>query len=191
MSGRGRHFSPILALGLVGAMLGVAGSPPLSEYELKAKFLPHFAAAVQWPTDVFPGFEKTFRVGVLGTDPFGDALEKAFQREKQGIGPRHPVEIVRSWNLADMKTCHMVFISRSEQYRMEEILAVLVTRSVLTVGETERFVQQGGIIGFRMRGKYVRFAINPDAALRARLPIDSDLLELAEIERDPQRAEAR
>jgi hypothetical protein len=191
MSRRGnRPFSPILAFGLFCAILGVAGSSPVPEYELKAKFLPHFAAAVTWPPDVIPSFEKAIRVGVLGEDPFGDALEKAFQREKQGAGLRHPVEIVRSVKLADIQKCHMVFVSRSEQNRMDEILAVLGTRSVLTVGEGERFVQQGGIIGFRMRGNQVRFAINPDAALRVGLLIDSDLLDLAEIVRDPERKKA-
>jgi len=51
----------------------------------------------------------------------------------------------------------------------------------LTIGETPRFVEQGGMIGFYPDGVNVRFEINPDAAARAKLRISSRLLQLAKI----------
>jgi hypothetical protein len=47
------------------------------------------------------------------------------------------------------------------------------------VGESENFVQQGGMIGFFLEDNKVRFEINLDAAERARLKISARLLALA------------
>jgi hypothetical protein len=51
--------------------------------------------------------------------------------------------------------------------------------SVLTIGETQNFLAEGGIIRFVMDGARVRFEINPEAAARENLRISSRLLRLA------------
>jgi len=51
--------------------------------------------------------------------------------------------------------------------------------SVLTVGESERFVQEGGMIGFLLEDNKIRFEINLDAAVHARLKVSSRLLAIA------------
>jgi hypothetical protein len=50
---------------------------------------------------------------------------------------------------------------------------------VLTVGETERFTQTGGMINFIMEGNKIRFEINDETAKKAGLKISSKLLSLA------------
>jgi YfiR/HmsC-like len=55
----------------------------------------------------------------------------------------------------------------------------LSARPVLTVGETAHFVQDGGIVGFRLEEKKVRFEINVGAAEKARLKVSAKLLALA------------
>ncbi len=50
---------------------------------------------------------------------------------------------------------------------------------VLTVGETQEFVKQGGMIALCLEGKKVRVDINLDASGRAGLKISSRLLWLA------------
>jgi hypothetical protein len=59
------------------------------------------------------------------------------------------------------------------------ILAFLNGAPILTVGETDDFIQQGGMIGFCLQGKKIRFDINLNAAQRANLKISSRLLLLA------------
>jgi hypothetical protein len=54
-------------------------------------------------------------------------------------------------------------------------------KSILTVGETEMFTRQGGIINFITVDNKVRYEINLDAARRADLDISSKLLRLAKI----------
>jgi hypothetical protein len=52
---------------------------------------------------------------------------------------------------------------------------------ILTVGETEGFAAQGGIVNFRLEGGRVRLEINIEAAERAKLRISSKVLSLAQI----------
>ena len=52
-------------------------------------------------------------------------------------------------------------------------------KSVLTVGEAENFLQEGGIIKFHLESNKVRFAINNAVAQTAHLVISSKLLRLA------------
>ena len=52
---------------------------------------------------------------------------------------------------------------------------------ILTVGETPRFIEQGGIVNFFLENGKVRFEINRSAAERSGLRISSRLLQLAKI----------
>jgi hypothetical protein len=58
-------------------------------------------------------------------------------------------------------------------------LANLEARAVLTVGEFEHFVQEGGMIGFFREDNKVRREINLTAAEHAKLKISARLLALA------------
>jgi hypothetical protein len=63
----------------------------------------------------------------------------------------------------DMRGCQIVYVARSERGRLGEIIASLQGNAILTVGETEQFTRQGGVIGFKMEGDKVRFDINASA----------------------------
>jgi len=80
-----------------------------------------------------------------------------------------------------VKDCHILFISRSERPRLEQILAHLQGRSVLTVSDLEDFARQGGVIRFVLVEDKVRLRINLEAAKAAGLTISSKLLRPAQI----------
>ena len=153
-------FALLLCLLLAGpAQLRAADG--VSEYHVKAAFLAKFPEFVKWPA---PG--ATITVGVLGDDPFGNVLEQM-------------IKVRRAKRVEELKGCQIIFIARSERGNVGAILAALAGTGVLTVGETEDFVKQGGIIGFTMEGERVRFEINSGAARRGGLEISSRLLKLA------------
>jgi hypothetical protein len=56
--------------------------------------------------------------------------------------------------------------------------------TVLTVGETEGFATQGGIVNFKLIDGRVRLEINIEAAWQAKLRISSQVLSLASIVKD-------
>jgi len=168
---------------------GDAGPLPSSsrdEYEVKAAMLYNFAKFVDWPAAALaPG--APFVIGIVGNDPFGIRFDASL-RDKAVNG--HPI-VVRRFALADdMKGCQVLFLSAADPARARRVLQSFARAPVLTVGEGEHFAAIGGVIGFVMDDRRVRFEINLDAAHRAGLQISSKLLRLATVRRDAVR-EAR
>ena len=154
---------------------------PPSEYELKAAFLFNFAKFVDWPPNAFASPDASFLVCVLGTDPFGGALDDALRGK---VIAEHPARVSRIKRVADITGCQILFVAASESHLLPEVLAKLRGQCVLVIGETNDFASSGGAIQFTLEDNRVRFFINPDAADRAGLKISSKLLALAKIVRD-------
>ncbi len=166
-----------LMLALSGAIAEIrAAETQPTEYQLKAAFLFNFAKFVDWPSDAFPERDSPLIIGVLGEDPFGDDLKETV-RNKLVSG--HPLSVKATNSVAEARKCHILFISTSENRRLRQLLDGIRDASVLTVGESEQFLDDGGIIKFSIQGQKIRFEINPAAAKRAGLKISSKLLSLA------------
>jgi len=169
-------FELLTVLALLSASTLGAEEPQPSEYQLKAVFLYNFAKFVEWPAEAFPRTNAPFIIGVLGQSPLGEELERTV-RNKTLNG--HPFVIKYLKGISDMSGCHVLFVSPSERRRMSEILRIASQGSILTVSETDRFLQSGGMIRFFMEGNKVRFDINDEAAKSANLRISSKLLSVA------------
>ena len=173
--------SPILSLGLVWLLAlggGRAQESPPTEYQLKAAFLLNFAKFVEWPPAAFAKADAPIVLGILGENPFGDAIEQMV-RDKT-INNR-PLVVKGFRSSAEATNCHILFIATSEKARLPEVLKSLseAKASVLTVGETDRFTESGGMINFVRQGNKIRFQINEAAAKSVGLKISSKLLSLA------------
>lgn len=151
---------------------------PAREYQIKAVFLFNFAQFVDWPPAAFPEPQTPLVIGVLGEDPFGASLDETVRGEKVG---NRPLVVQRYREPQEIKTCHVLFISQSEAGRLEQILASLKGRNLLTVGDAGEFSQRGGMIRFVTENNKIRLRINVEAAKAAALTISSKLLRPAEI----------
>jgi hypothetical protein len=181
VSQRARQTGIILAL-LVCAHIVAApnarAQDALSEYQVKAAYLFNFLKFVEWPDDAFADSLAPIVIGVVGDDPFGSALPqvtigKTVQGRDLVIRKYHSGE--------DVRGAHILFISPSEKKRLPMILSSLHGSSVLTVADTEGFLDAGGMIQFLNENDRVRFAINVDATSRAKLKMSSKLLSLAKV----------
>lgn len=162
----------------VSSRAHAGGAPAPKEYQVKAALLLNFAQFIQWPAAALPTPEAPIVVGILGEDPFGNMLEQAFQDES--IDGRK-LEIKRSRQIDDLKSCQMLFISKSENARLAEVLASLKDQGIVTIGEVDQFGERGGIINFYLEAGKVRFEINSDMAQRRGLKINAQLLKRAKI----------
>lgn len=153
---------------------------PDLEHQVKAAFLYNFARFIEWPPDA-PEGEGSFVIGVLGSDATSRALEATVQGKSVG-GRTIQVRPVKSQDEA--LQCHMLFVGSETAERLRPVLKAVRGSAVLTVGDSEAFAREGGIVHFVMQDRHVRFAVNTDAAARAGLKISSKLLQLAIIVRD-------
>lgn len=160
---------------LLLALVSLAASAP-TEYEVKAAFLFNFARYTEWPEGAFADAEAPLVFGVLGEDPFGELLDRTVEGKRLH---ERPIVVKRAARLADLGRVHVLYVSRSEQERLDEILADLARRPVFSVSDLPSFAQDGGIARFvRVNGK-VQFGIEARRAEALGLRISSHLLKLA------------
>lgn len=168
-------FSFFLIFFLATAGMARANSTA-EEYAIKAAFLYHFAQFVEWPDGTFRNPDSPLIYCTMGEDPFHGALEANLLGKKiHG----HQIQVQHAKRIADLQSCHVLFIGEDENKTIAEALASLKGRPVLLVGESERFAQDGGMIGFCVEEKKIRFEINLDSAEKAQLKISAKLLALA------------
>jgi hypothetical protein len=155
-------------------------APPAAtpEYQLKAVFLFNFAQFVEWPAAGFPVSDAPLVIGVLGTDPFGSALDEVVRGE--AVGP-HRLEVRRYTRVEEVGPCQILFIGASEAGRLEQIANRLQNRPILTVSDLEGSALRGVMIRFVPENGRIRLRINLEAARQAGLQVSSKLLRRAEI----------
>jgi hypothetical protein len=173
----------VLAVSLaVGNWGSSAQAQTPSEYEMKAVFLYNFAQFVEWPPEPSGMPDPGFVICVVGQDPFGESLDGAVSGKF--INSRS-VTLRRIRRASEAKACQIAFISSSERRHLRPLLDSLDGARVLTVGDTEGFGEQGGMINFTLEESRVRFEINVEATQRVGLKLSSKLLALAVIVRSP------
>jgi|SRR5690242_4333354 YfiR/HmsC-like len=168
----------IVACFLALAMTAAAQSARAPEYQVKAAFLYNFAKFVEWPAQALPGSSAPFRICVLGHDPFGDSLTSIVQG-KSITG--HPIAAMGLPSAAEVRSCHVLFISHSDPEILKPALERIRGLPILTVGESADFLPLGGMINFVLEEDRVRFEINLEAAERHHLKLSSKLLAVARV----------
>jgi len=150
-----------------------------SEYELKAAFLHNLSNFITWPSKAFSSDDAPFLLCILGSDPFGDNLEAITGNQK--VAGQHSIQVLKITNEVDAKECHLVFVSSSEQNKMPKILNFLNNFHILTVGDTEDFIEHGGMIMFATVEGKIKLFISSDRITASRLKASAQLLKIAKI----------
>jgi hypothetical protein len=152
--------------------------PVPAEYEVKAAFLFNFTQFVEWPPASFASDQAPLMIGILGENPFGSYLEEIVAGEKVH---GHSLTINYYKNLDEIKSCNILFINKDKAGDMNNILASIKGKNILTVSDAPFFLQQGGIVRFYTLNNKISLQINLDAAKAAKLEVSSKLLRLCKI----------
>jgi hypothetical protein len=144
----------------------------MKESDVESAFLFNFARFMHKPDRS----SRVFTIGIMGTSPFGDALEQITAHEQ--IDGR-PIQIVHVITPADATACDIVFLSESERPRLDRDLQALDGEPVLTVSTVPGFLKHGGMIQFTVISNHVRFSVNLDAVTRSHIALSSELLKVA------------
>jgi hypothetical protein len=166
-------FVGFLALGeSARASAQAAGS---LEYQVKAAYLLNFTRYVEWPGRSLPA-TAPLELCILGDDPFGETLDQAIRgRRSQG----RTVTVRRVESDEGAFGCHLVFVTDESWNQRRSLVASLTSRGILTVGNSDQFGREGGVIGFVISNETVRFVINLKAMEHSGLRISSRMLSLA------------
>ncbi len=190
----------LIIVGLLVAGVAANATQEIDEVtaaKVKAAYLYNFARFVKWPGDAFKDDDAPVIIGVVGRDPFGDLLDRTVANKK-AKGRALVIRRITSPLLpdasddepdpyraiaAELRGCHLLYISRSDEAGFPRILELLHDAPVLTVSDINAFALDGGIVEFVLDPKKgtIGFHINHGVAKQAELHISSKVLKLADI----------
>lgn len=156
------------------ACSGPSQAQVVPESRLKAAIVSKLPQFVEWPAASLES-RSSLDICVAAPDPFGPDLTALVADES--VGPRRlATRVVAS--AADVTGCQVLFLP-SHGTTPHPLLAAALNRPILTVGDSPRFLDEGGIIALRVNDGRVRFDIDDTTARRVGLKISSQLLRLA------------
>jgi YfiR/HmsC-like len=146
-----------------------------SEYQVKAAFLINFPKYMDWPATAFATATNPVIIAVSGETKVAGELEKIIAgRIVNGRG----IVLKRLAAGESPGVCHILFISAAEQKYSPSLIAKL-KRGVLSVGESDDFLEHGGIINLTRHEQKISLEVNLTAATAAGIKISSQLLKVA------------
>ena len=150
-------------------------------YVIKAGFIYNFTRFVKWPPTENPSERNSeFNICVTGDNPFGSILHRL--EEKYRFKER-PLKIKLDVSHADLQGCHILFVSFSERFNVEQIVEQTKDFPILTLGDTEGFAERGININLLVAENKVKFQIGKQCLDAKGFKVSSELLDLATIVR--------
>lgn len=170
-----------------------AASASSREYQVKAAFLYNFIQFTEWPAAKIADNNNAISIGIIGDDPFGAAFDpvkeksvknkkmviKRFGRFTELIKGANEDKSKSAENTEALRKCHVLFVCDSEKENLSKIIEIVKDSAVLTVGQSENFLDDGGIIRFIKEAEKVAFEVNIIAAKEAGVQVSSQVLRLA------------
>ena len=157
---------------LLPAQAGPAAPRVANEYDLKAAFIFNLAKFIQWPAGRFAREDSPLVIGVVG-----DAALDRFTRTLQDRTiDKHKLVVRRVEQPKELPECHLLFISRTGERQVADLVEASRTEKVLMVGETDQFLELGGMILFTLESDELRLQINDRRIRSAGLNITASAL---------------
>lgn len=146
-----------------------------TEAQVKAAYLFNFGKFVRWP--VLPNqHSDSLAICVLGKNPFGSVLDATVEGEnidgKSVVARNVPT-------LQEAAGCQILFVSASEEGRLNAVLAGARQLRALTVSDIPHFAERGGMIGLVTQGERIRFVANVAPMGEEGITVSSELLKVA------------
>lgn len=177
----------LLVLGLalfgIGGVLRAQNSAAAPENQVKAAFLLNFPKYVEWPAEKFATTNSPFVVTVVGDAAIAESLTKmAVGKTIHG----RPVQVNSLTSVSKVTTeGQILFLSATTRATTPELLKRWNAANILTVGDSEDFLADGGVIRFARREQNVRLEVDLAAAQQGQLKISAKLLSVADVVKGP------
>lgn len=147
------------------------------ELTIKAAYLFRLSLFVEWPLSRLnsTGAEPMFFC-VAGNHGMRESMTTVLADKSIN---QHKIEVAEVQLRDDLSVCHLLYIPEHNK-TPQPFLQAVAQHPVLTVGESEAFYRQGGMIYLYNKDNRIHFAINEQAAKDAGLELRAQLLHLAE-----------
>ena len=162
----------LLFLFAVAVLPAIAGD---LENRVKTAYVYNFTKFIEWPGE--KSATEPIRICFIGNDTLRTTVGELKNRQVNG----RSIKIVRFSDTGLTAPCDILYISRSEEHRLPQILERLAGAPVLTVSDIVQFSRRGGMIGFVTENERVKIEVNPRVLRQAGLKASAKLMEVARV----------
>lgn len=141
----------------------------------KAMALERLASESSWPDTAMAPADSSFKIVVLGANPFGSNLSRVFRRKK--IHDKR-VNIRFVPTVQTVGTAHLLFISNNKSNQLAGILTNFKNKPVLLVADTKGFATRGVHVNFFVDVN-VQAEINVSALMGSGVSINRDYINMS------------
>ena len=156
--------------------LPAAETGGLTETQIKAAYVFNFTKFTEWPASNSASEDTPIVIGVLGDDSFGKILAELTKGE---VVRKHPLVVTNLNASDDLGACQVLFVRSSDKEQIPALLLKLKGTPVLTVADTDGFVDRGGMVNFITDQQKVKFEINQTAVEESGLRLSSKVFQIA------------
>ena len=147
-----------------------------AEDELKSATLLAFVRNAHWAES--PAASVPLTVGVVGRPEFFRWLSAS--TEGKTVNGR-PLRILDMNAPVDQQCCQVLYFATDKPAQIKPVLQSVISAHVLTVGETDSFLELGGAVNLFLMDGHMAFEVSLGALDRARIEISSKLLRFGQI----------
>jgi hypothetical protein len=145
------------------------------ERAVKVAFVFNLTKYVEWPRAT-----NELVIGFVGDATMGETLEKMLAGK---TSESRTIHVLLFPSDEQLEQCNVVYIADSSPKEILVALNKVRTKNILTVGDSDAFTREGGMVGLVTVGEQIQIQVNLQAALDSRLKISSRLLNLSTIVR--------
>ena len=173
---RSQFGCPAAILMLAALLAPVLPGDAGPEDELKSATLLAFLQNAHWAEELAANTPLT--VGVVGRAAFLRRLQASIDGKSVN---GHPLRIVSIGGLVDSHCCQAFYFATDKSAEIKPALQSLASSHVLTIGETDGFLAEGGAVNLFLIDGHMAFEVSLNALERAGIEISSKLLRFGQI----------
>jgi hypothetical protein len=174
-----RSITPFRIAGCL-ALLGILAAPCLAasdpEDELKAAIVLSFIRYAEWTQPL--SATTPISVGVIGRPAFAQTLRQTLEGKSAG---QRAIKIVELKTAADPHCCQIIYFATGRSSDVKPALPAMQAAHVLTISDTNEFLEWGGDINLVVIDGRMSFEVNLEALERSGVTISSRLLRFGQI----------
>ncbi len=143
---------------------------------IKSAYILNFTRYITWPSESAEQPSSGLRLCMISDEYFAGVVRKMAGSRTDQSGR---LEVVTGKTLHDCGHYDLVYLQSPDPAHSEDIIKSVKGRGVLTIGESEHFLESGGMIRIIVVKNTVQFEVNVRAVEESGLIISSNMLRVA------------
>ena len=148
------------------------------ESKVKAAYIYKLLNFVNWnETTNFQKNKSTINICVVGDDPIKEAVQLLKNKTVKG----RTITVHQKYSYNKLSDCQIVFVTRSQTGKLEELLLKIDSREKLTISDIQGFAKLGGLVELAVVEDKVKLLINKNKVQESKIQFSSKLMSIARL----------